>query len=158
MLVSHVLLLQSDTDNLVQLIVIASIHQPSTSTFQLFDKLLLLSAGKSHYFGSVEGVEQQFESMGYPVPLHTNPAEFLLELMNIDFASHQEAASNRLQEIQQSWVKSTKAIELTAHLDTIMNKEEPLSDTKPSKRNFPIILMTVSNQLLFSICPPSFSG
>ncbi|KAH8789368.1 P-loop containing nucleoside triphosphate hydrolase protein [Hyaloscypha finlandica] len=125
------------------LIVIASIHQPSTSTFQLFDKLLLLSGGKSHYFGSVQGVESQFESMGYPIPLHTNPAEFLLELMNIDFASHQEAASGRLQEIQQSWVKSPKAIELSAHVDAAMTREEPLSDTKPSKRNFPIILMTL---------------
>jgi hypothetical protein len=81
--------------------------------------------------------------MGYPIPLHTNPAEFLLELMNIDFASHQEAASGRLQEIQQSWVKSPKAIELSAHVDAAMTREEPLPDTKPSKRNFPIILMTL---------------
>lgn len=126
-----------------QLIVIASIHQPSTSTFQLFDKLLLLSGGKSHYFGTVEDVEPQFESIGYPVPLHTNPAEFLLELMNIDFASHQEAASNGLQEIQQAWVESPKAIELSAYIDAAMTKKEPLSDTKPSKRNLPIILMTL---------------
>ncbi|PMD35505.1 ABC-2 type transporter family protein [Hyaloscypha variabilis F] len=125
------------------LIVIASIHQPSTSTFQLFDKLLLLSGGKSHYFGTVEGVAPQFETMGYPVPLHTNPAEFLLELINIDFASHQEAASNRLQEIQQSWIKSPKAVELSAHVDAAATRAEPLSDTKPSKRNFPIILMTL---------------
>lgn len=81
--------------------------------------------------------------MGYPIPLHTNPAEFLLELMNIDFASHHEAASTRLQEIQQSWVKSPKAIELAAHVDAAMARTEPLSDTKPSKRNAPIILMTL---------------
>ena len=126
-----------------QLIVIASIHQPSTSTFQLFDKLLLLSGGKSHYFGTVEDVEPQFESMGYPVPLHTNPAEFLLELMNIDFASHQAAASNRLQEIERAWVNSPKAIELSASINAAMNNKDPLSDTKPSKRNLPIILMTL---------------
>jgi hypothetical protein len=128
---------------LFQLIVIASIHQPSTSTFQLFDKLLLLSGGRSHYFGTVEGVEPQFESIGYPVPLHTNPAEFLLELMNTDFASHQEAASNRLQEIQQAWAESPEAMELSAYVDAAMTKTDALSDTKPSKRNFPIILMTL---------------
>ena len=81
--------------------------------------------------------------MGYPVPLHTNPAEFLLELMNTDFASHQEAASNRLQEIQQAWAESPEAMELSAYVDAAMTKTDPLSDTKPSKRNFPIILMTL---------------
>ena len=81
--------------------------------------------------------------MGYPVPLHTNPAEFLLELMNIDFASHQAAASNRLQEIERAWVNSPKAIELSASINAAMNKKDPLSDTKPSKRNLPIILMTL---------------
>ena len=126
-----------------QLIVIASIHQPSTSTFQLFDKLLLLSGGKSHYFGSVKDVAPQFKYLGYPVPLHTNPAEFLLEMMNIDFVRHQEAANNRLQEIQQAWVKSPKAIELSAHVDAIMTQRKPLSDTKPSRTNFPIVLMTL---------------
>jgi hypothetical protein len=125
------------------LIVIASIHQPSTSTFKLFDKLLLLSGGKSHYFGSVKDVEPQFKYLGYPVPLHTNPAEFLLEMMNIDFVRHQEAANNRLQEIQQAWVKSPKAIELSAHVEAIMTQRKPLSDTKPSKTNFPIVLMTL---------------
>lgn len=127
----------------IQLIVIASIHQPSTSTFQLFDKLLLLSGGKSHYFGAVEDVGPQFESLGYPIPLHTNPAEFLLELMNVDFASHQEAANTRLQEIQQAWVKSPKGAELSSLVDAKMTTAEQLSDTKPSRTNFPIILMTL---------------
>ena len=104
---------------------------------------MLLSGGKSHYFGPVEGVGAQFESIGYPVPLHTNPAEFLLELMNIDFASHQEAAHNRLLEIQQAWVKSPKAAELSAQVEATMSRVESLSDTKPSRKNFPIILMTL---------------
>jgi hypothetical protein len=127
----------------IQLIVIASIHQPSTSTFQLFDKLLLLSGGKSHYFGAAEDVGPQFKSLGYPIPLHTNPAEFLLELMNVDFASHQEVANTRLQKIQQAWVKSPKGAGLPALVKAKMATVEQLSDTKPSRTNFPIILMTL---------------
>jgi ABC-type multidrug transport system ATPase subunit len=34
-------------------LVIASIHQPSTTTFELFDKLMLLSRGKVAYNGPV---------------------------------------------------------------------------------------------------------
>ena len=37
----------------VQLVIIASIHQPSSATFQQFDKLCLLSGGKTCYFGPI---------------------------------------------------------------------------------------------------------
>jgi len=67
------------------LIVIASIHQPSTDTFRLFDKLALLSAGKLCYFGQVDQVSAYFESIAHPIPSGTNPAEYLLDLVNDDF-------------------------------------------------------------------------
>jgi hypothetical protein len=94
--------------------VVASIHQPSTSTFNLFDKLLLLSYGKPHYFGPVSAVTSHFESLGHKVPLHVNPAEFLLELVNVDFASHRKSALERLDEIQRAWGPSACAEQLSA--------------------------------------------
>lgn len=51
----------SDT---IQLLVIASIHQPSTTTFELFDKLLLLSKGKVAYNGPVSGIKDYFAGLG----------------------------------------------------------------------------------------------
>ncbi|KAB5557950.1 P-loop containing nucleoside triphosphate hydrolase protein [Coniochaeta sp. 2T2.1] len=96
------------------LIVVASIHQPSTSTFNLFDKLLLLSAGRTHYFGPVAGVAGHYErELGMEVPLHVNPAEFLLEVTNIDFARHRdEGAEARLEEMRRGWEGSERAREL----------------------------------------------
>ncbi|KAK3938488.1 P-loop containing nucleoside triphosphate hydrolase protein [Diplogelasinospora grovesii] len=91
------------------LIVIASIHQPSTSVFNLFDKLLLLSQGKPHYFGPVAAVSEHYESLGRPVPLHVNPAEFLLELVNIDFSLDRVSAAQRLEEMQAAWAASHRA-------------------------------------------------
>jgi ABC-type multidrug transport system ATPase subunit len=44
------------------LIVVASIHQPSTATFELFDKLLLLSGGKVCFSGIVPQVKQYWLS------------------------------------------------------------------------------------------------
>jgi ABC-type multidrug transport system ATPase subunit len=126
-----------------KLIVIASIHQPSTSTFQLFDKLLLLSGGKSHYFGSVPGVGSHFESLGFPMPLQTNPAEFILDLMNVDFANHQGVARDRLQRIQSGWVNSPRSAEIAWQIRGASERVTQLSTPKSSKRNFPIILMTL---------------
>ncbi|KAK3954219.1 P-loop containing nucleoside triphosphate hydrolase protein [Pseudoneurospora amorphoporcata] len=96
------------------LIVIASIHQPSTATFNLFDKIMLLSAGKTHYFGPVAGVTEHYESLGHEVPLHVNPAEFLLDLVNIDFASEREEAVKALDDMQTAWRGSEISKQLTA--------------------------------------------
>ena len=76
------------------IIVIASIHQPSSSTFALFDTLLLLSAGKTCYYGPVDEVGPYFDAIGFPVPLQFNVAEFVLDLVNVDFTDDTVAAEN----------------------------------------------------------------
>ncbi|TIA35109.1 putative ABC transporter [Aureobasidium pullulans] len=89
-----------------QLIVVASIHQPSAATFQLFDKLLLLSQGQTCYFGAVSGVAPYFARLGMPVPDLMNPSEHILDLTNTDFDSEDEeggTASQRLVTIQSAW-------------------------------------------------------
>jgi hypothetical protein len=75
----------------------------------MFDKVLLLSAGKPHYFGSVPEIALFFEGMGHPIPPHTNLAEFVLELMNVDFSQDQEAAIKQLSSMQESWANSAMA-------------------------------------------------
>jgi ABC-type multidrug transport system ATPase subunit len=89
------------------LVVVSSIHQPSTTTFQLFDKLLLLSGGRTCYFGGIDGVKQHFDALGFTMPLYTNPADFVLGLTNIDFARDTETARAKLQVIQDAWSSPT---------------------------------------------------
>lgn len=86
------------------MIVIASIHQPSTSTFELFDKVLLLSQGKVCYAASVPGINPYFENLGLPIPVMKNPAEHLLEITNIDFWKDKQAGARLLARIQQAWI------------------------------------------------------
>ncbi|RDL37213.1 p-loop containing nucleoside triphosphate hydrolase protein [Venustampulla echinocandica] len=125
------------------LIVIASIHQPSTTTFGLFDKLILLSQGKTQYFGAVGGIDQHFASLGFPMPTHTNPAEFILELINIDFATDQAEAEARLQTIQNGWSESSGAAELSTMIDSASQPTDLLPPTKPSTRTFFVVLSTL---------------
>lgn len=88
---------------------IASIHQPSTTTFELFDKLLLLSRGKVAYNGPVGQVRPHFETLGYSLPLYMNPAEHVIQLVNTDFSRNQAKATEQLRHIQTSWTKSDRA-------------------------------------------------
>ncbi|KAJ5701933.1 hypothetical protein N7488_009481 [Penicillium malachiteum] len=91
------------------IIVIASIHQPSTTTFRLFDKLLLLSAGRTCYFGPVSNVDGHFGDIGHPIPSNTNPAEYLLDIVSSDFSTSKEDAGDRVEKIQNSWSESIEA-------------------------------------------------
>lgn len=56
--------------------IIATIHQPSSEVFHLFDDLLILAQGNVIFYGEVEDSMEYFSRLGYPVPEHTNPADF----------------------------------------------------------------------------------
>ncbi|GLB06836.1 hypothetical protein AtubIFM57258_002153 [Aspergillus tubingensis] len=109
------------------LIIIASIHQPSTTTFQLFDKLLLLSSGKTCYFGPVTEVPTYFDSIGYSLPINTNPAEFILDLVSSDFAGSTHAMpKDQVQRIHTSWTESSNAAALAEQVSqrTVLSEKQ----------------------------------
>ncbi|KFY01976.1 hypothetical protein V490_00706 [Pseudogymnoascus sp. VKM F-3557] len=136
------------------LIVIASIHQPSSSTFRLFDKVLLLSSGRPHYFGSVPDLAPFLKTMGHPVPLQTNTAEFVLELMNVDFASDQAAARAQLDGMQAAWEESPMSIAIGTEIGIVaqkFNRGETASNTKGVQAGFlPVVLALLHRSFIKS--------
>ncbi|XP_057514507.1 ABC transporter G family member 11-like [Actinidia eriantha] len=65
--------------------VIASIHQPSSEVFELFDRLYLLSGGKTVYFGLASEAYELFAQAGFPCPALRNPSDHFLRCINADF-------------------------------------------------------------------------
>jgi ABC-type multidrug transport system ATPase subunit len=96
------------------LIVVASIHQPSTTTFELFDRLLLLSEGMPCFSGKTRDVKSYFDDIGFPMPNLTNPADFLLRISSIDFERDTDAARARLGNIHEAWKSNPKPASTTA--------------------------------------------
>lgn len=75
--------------------ILCTIHQPSAMLFQRFDRLLLLSRGKTIYFGDVGKnaniLIDYFTRNGGPVcPSHANPAEYMLEAIGAAPGAHTE--------------------------------------------------------------------
>ncbi|KAJ0048485.1 hypothetical protein Pint_16565 [Pistacia integerrima] len=64
--------------------VIASIHQPSSEVFELFDQLYLLSGGKTVYFGQASEAYEAI-TFGFPCPALRNPSDHFLRCINSDF-------------------------------------------------------------------------
>jgi ABC-type multidrug transport system ATPase subunit len=107
-----------------QLIVVASIHQPSTATFRTFDKLLILSGGRTCYFGEAADMKTYFDSIGHVMPEQTNPAEFVLDLVNTDFTADKELAQLRLLEFHSKWDSFSKSSSVNSEVERIISTHE----------------------------------
>lgn len=95
------------------IIVLASIHQPSTTTFKLFDNVILLSQGTLVYHGTVN-FTNYFNRAGYPVPAQYNPADYILEITNTDFSHNEETLPHLLR----FWESSNEAQDLLSTVST----------------------------------------
>ncbi|CAA6668973.1 unnamed protein product [Spirodela intermedia] len=65
--------------------VVASIHQPSSEVFALFDDLCLLSGGEAVYFGDAKLSTEFFAHVGFRCPSRRNPSDHFLRCINSDF-------------------------------------------------------------------------
>mmetsp|Transcript_10569 Transcript_10569/g.28133 ORF Transcript_10569/g.28133 Transcript_10569/m.28133 type:complete len:633 (+) Transcript_10569:231-2129(+) len=94
--------------------IIATIHAPAESVFEMSDSLLLLSAGKTAYFGPTAGAESCVEkALGQKRPSDTATAEWLLDVINGDFDEASAAAARRATE---SWASSEESKALDGQL------------------------------------------
>ena len=86
-------------------LVISVIHQPRSSIYEMFDKLLILSEGRTMYYGDAEKAVDYFVSVGYTCPDAFNPADFFLDLLSPDNRSSEseEETANRIRFLGQKW-------------------------------------------------------
>eukprot|EP00179_Madagascaria_erythrocladioides_P008346 CAMPEP_0198309828 /NCGR_PEP_ID=MMETSP1450-20131203/2080_1 /TAXON_ID=753684 ORGANISM="Madagascaria erythrocladiodes, Strain CCMP3234" /NCGR_SAMPLE_ID=MMETSP1450 /ASSEMBLY_ACC=CAM_ASM_001115 /LENGTH=853 /DNA_ID=CAMNT_0044012607 /DNA_START=34 /DNA_END=2591 /DNA_ORIENTATION=+ len=64
--------------------VIATIHQPRSGIFELFDDLLLLADGRVAYAGPCDRAVAYFAKLGHECPQYTNPADYFLDITSVD--------------------------------------------------------------------------
>ena len=64
--------------------VVCTIHQPSSKIFEMFDQLLLLTHGKSIFFGPAKEGVNYYASQGFPCPMLANPADHFLDVISAD--------------------------------------------------------------------------
>ncbi|TDH67452.1 hypothetical protein CCR75_009814 [Bremia lactucae] len=83
--------------------VIATIHQPSSELFALFDQLYLLSDGSPVYQGKTVDSVEYFASLGYACPSMMNPTDyFMKQLVVMDKATDNEGVA-RIEKFKTEW-------------------------------------------------------
>ncbi|KAI9007134.1 P-loop containing nucleoside triphosphate hydrolase protein [Gaertneriomyces semiglobifer] len=63
---------------------IMTIHMPRETILDLLDVVGLMAQGKNVWFGPPNEALQLFESQGFHIPMHTNPADFFLDILQVD--------------------------------------------------------------------------
>lgn len=75
--------------------IITTIHQPRSSIFKMFDLLLLLSEGKTMYYGPAKAAVNFFANAHFECPTNFNPADFFLDVVSMDFRTKQAEDASR---------------------------------------------------------------
>ena len=93
-------------------IVITVIHQPRSSIFNMFDRLMLLSEGKVMYSGLSGDAVSYFGGLGFNCPEAYNPADFFLDLLSLDTRTieSEKETSERINLLGNSWEDKSKSI------------------------------------------------
>lgn len=118
------------------MVVIASIHQPSTNTLLLFDNVLLLSQGRIVYFGPPSASTQYFTELGHPSQSFMSPAESMLDLINVDFA-REEHQENRLEALVKAWEEGPRRQRLLDSIAQGQNDNEILTFAEHLPKGYP---------------------
>ncbi|CAK9154785.1 unnamed protein product [Ilex paraguariensis] len=93
--------------------VICSIHQPRGSVYAKFDDIVLLTEGALVYAGPARDEPlAYFSEFGYSCPDHVNPAEFLADLISVDYSSAESVYSSqkRIDSLVESFSQQTSSI------------------------------------------------
>lgn len=76
--------------------VMATLHQPSSFMWNLFDKILVLAGGRTIFYGRPEHFWIAMHSIGYQVPPSYNPADYLIEVVSRDDSKFPHCYEDRL--------------------------------------------------------------
>lgn len=73
--------------------VVATMHQPRSSIWALFDHLLVLSEGRTLYHGPAADAPGHFAAAGYACPPGYNPADLILDVTSRDHRTPESQAA-----------------------------------------------------------------
>ena len=107
--------------------IVATIHQPSSAMFALFDNAMLLAKGKLIYFGPVSHIRNYFDSVDYPMPENTNPADWLITVVSDPFLRQSNGNTTFSVEGPKS---DTELVEVKVDTSTTPESPETVKQTK----------------------------
>jgi len=108
--------------------IIMTIHQPSSTIWNLFDRVMILDQGRTVYFGKKDNTEDFFASMGYPVPHGLNPADYFLDVLLSKDRANYTLAGDVDTDFHQAYVESSNYKRTLADIKDVQEEDASLED------------------------------
>jgi ABC-type multidrug transport system ATPase subunit len=117
--------------------IIMTAHQCRSDAFETFDRVVLLTRGGSvAYSGEGGNILPHFSTMGFDCGLHTNPADFILDLITVDLQRQEkeDISRRRVEQLLKVWGndKDCSTVTCTAVAETQVR----VKDLKPARDSF----------------------
>jgi ABC-type multidrug transport system ATPase subunit len=114
-------------------LVISVIHQPRSSIYEMFDKLLLLSLGQTMYMGDAREAAAYFAHLGFPPPKLFNPSDYFLDILSPDNRTPtlEQQSASQIDAFAATWSQRSVPTAHAAHHATSASMHPP-TDADPS--------------------------
>ena len=111
-------------------LVVTVIHQPRSSIYDMFDKLLLLSESHAIYLGPARDACAYFEGMGHVCPQFFNPADFFLDILSPDVRTpeREQTTQKRIADFAEVWLSA--AAQRNIRTNSEIQKDTTLGEIK----------------------------
>ncbi|PKS11198.1 hypothetical protein jhhlp_002959 [Lomentospora prolificans] len=112
---------------------ILTIHQARSDLFKHFGNVLLLArGGECVYTGKAAEMIGYFRGHGYECPKHTNPADFVMDLISVDLREEgrERESREKVQRLIQAWKKAAKEGEGTEKHEDDVAKLPNIEETE----------------------------
>ncbi|CAH0478266.1 unnamed protein product [Peronospora belbahrii] len=103
--------------------VVATIHQPSSELFALFDQLYLVSDGSPVYQGKARDSVEYFASLGYECPSLMNPTDYFMKQLVVMDKATDLAGVERVETLKKEWALRQTLPKIEAFSDGIKVEE-----------------------------------
>ncbi|KAK0468631.1 P-loop containing nucleoside triphosphate hydrolase protein [Armillaria novae-zelandiae] len=134
--------------------VIMTLHQPRSEAFLLLDRVMILSQGHALYAGVSSGAIPWFDRFTYPLELHVNPADYLIDVAAVDVRTieAEETSRSRVNRLIAVW-KSESAVQFPSikHELVVTRFDKRDVQQAPVGR---VILTLISRKLKTSVRDP----
>ncbi|BFY98583.1 hypothetical protein BsWGS_01622 [Bradybaena similaris] len=112
--------------------IMCTIHQPSSDLFALFNRILLLSEGRTVFLGTPDGAIEFFERNNYPCPKNYNPADHFIFTLAVT-PGQEEECRKKTRILCDRFSISAEADMISWETETLIkiaceNKNDPLLD------------------------------
>ncbi|XP_011300537.1 protein white [Fopius arisanus] len=103
--------------------IIATLHQPSSELFALFDRILLMAEGRVAFMGTSEQAYAFFKTMGAVCPSNYNPADYFVQVLAV-VPGREASCRHTINAVCDAFQRSDNGTKIALEAETIQGEFE----------------------------------